>query len=70
MIDVSVALSQGIPFVRVDLYEVNEQVKFSEMTFMPGLNSGFTEEFQLELGNEIVLPEFCDRQGMPGDTNA
>ena len=33
-------LSQGIPHVRVDFYEVNGKVYFGEMTFFPG--SGFT----------------------------
>lgn len=57
MIEVSSRLSEGIPFVRVDLYEVDGDVKFGEMTFMPGLNSGFTEVFQLKLGNLICIPE-------------
>lgn len=49
-------LSQGIPFVRVDLYAVNGTVKFSEMTFLPGMHHGYTESFQEELGQEISLP--------------
>lgn len=57
MIEISSRLSEGIPFVRIDLYEVNKVIKFGEMTFMPGLNAGFTEEFQLELGNLICIPE-------------
>lgn len=50
-------LSQGIPFVRVDLYEVNGLIKFSEMTFMPGMDTGFSEDFQRELGDLIQLPD-------------
>lgn len=56
MIDVAARLSEDIPFVRVDLYEVDGAVRFSEMTFMPGLNSGFTEEFQRAMGRSISLP--------------
>lgn len=57
MIEISSRLSEGIPFVRVDLYEVDGDVKFSEMTLMPGLNSGFTEEFQETLGDFIEMPK-------------
>lgn len=35
MIDVARKLSEGIPFVRIDLYEINEKVYFSEFTFTP-----------------------------------
>lgn len=49
-------LSADFPFVRVDLYVVNGKVKFGEMTFTPGMHSGFTEAFQSLLGENIVLP--------------
>lgn len=52
-------LSKGIPFVRVDFYEVNGQVYFGELTFFPG--NGM-EEFRPEyydelLGGWIALPD-------------
>ena len=52
-------LSAGIPFVRVDFYEVAGQYYFGEMTFYPG---GGMEEFDPErwddeLGSWIELPE-------------
>lgn len=53
MLHVAKTLSSGIPFVRVDLYEVNGAVKFGEMTFMPGMHSGFTEAFQRSMGDMI-----------------
>ena len=56
MLYVAKMLSSGIPFVRVDLYEVNGAVKFGEMTFMPGMHSGFTEAFQQTMGEMIELP--------------
>lgn len=65
MVDVAGRLSEGIPFVRVDLYEVNEEVRFGEMTFMPGMDPGFTEEFQNELGEGIVLPAPLSEQASP-----
>lgn len=57
MLKVAENLSMGIPFVRIDLYEVNGEVRFSEMTFMPGMDPGFTESFQRTMGDLIELPE-------------
>lgn len=41
MIALSEKLSGGIPFVRVDFYEINGQIYFGELTFYPG--AGFEE---------------------------
>ena len=58
MLDIARKLSKGIPFVRVDLYYLNNQVYFSEMTFTPG--SGFgpfkPDEWERKLGDWIILP--------------
>ena len=35
MLEIAKVLSKGMPFVRVDLYEVEEKVLFSELTFFP-----------------------------------
>ncbi len=59
MIEIAKKLSKDIPFVRVDLYEVDDQVYFSELTFYPG--SGFTPfdppEWEKEIGSWIHLEE-------------
>lgn len=59
MIELAEKLSENIPFVRVDFYEVNNKVYFGEMTFYPG--SGFEEFSTLEqdklFGDMIDLPE-------------
>lgn len=51
-------LSKGIPFVRVDFYEINKKLFFGELTFFPG--SGFEEftpdEWDTKIGNLISLP--------------
>ncbi|MBQ4473839.1 MAG: glycosyl transferase [Lachnospiraceae bacterium] len=51
-------LSEGIPFVRVDFYDLDGKVLFGEMTFFPG--GGFEEftpeEWDRTLGDWIVLP--------------
>ena len=58
MVKIAKILSKDIPFVRVDLYYVNNTVLFSEMTFSPG--SGFSpflpEAWEREIGNWIALP--------------
>ena len=35
MIKIAKRLSENIPFVRVDLYEINGKIYFSELTFYP-----------------------------------
>lgn len=59
MIQLAEVLSKGIPFVRVDFYEINEKVYFGELTFFTG--SGFTKfipnEWDSKLGEYIRLPE-------------
>ena len=47
---IACTLAEGINFVRVDLYEVNGKVKFGEMTFMPGWDTGITEKTLLSWG--------------------
>ena len=59
MIKLAEKLSQEIPFVRVDFYEVKGKIYFGELTFFPGC--GF-EEFTPEkcdniLGSWIELPK-------------
>lgn len=57
MVEIARKLSTGTDFLRVDLYEINGEVYFSELTFSPG--SGFTKfknfEHDLEIGNMLVL---------------
>ena len=50
-------LSKGFPFIRVDLYEINDKVYFSELTFFPC--SGFMpiepEKWDYKIGEWINL---------------
>ena len=52
-------LSEGIPHVRVDFFEANGNVYFSELTFFPygGWALFHPEKYDLELGSYIRLPE-------------
>ena len=59
MIELAETLSKGIPFVRVDFYDVAGKIYWGEMTFYPG--DGFEEfepeEWDYKLGQLIKLPE-------------
>lgn len=54
MLLIASTLSQGFPYVRVDLYCINAEPLFGEMTFTPGL-APYTLEFQATLGELIDL---------------
>ncbi len=57
MLEIAQVLSQDIPFVRVDLYNVNGKIYFGEMTFFP--NGGFgtftPKEWNLKLGDMLDI---------------
>ncbi|MBP5398133.1 MAG: hypothetical protein J6Y32_05865 [Bacteroidales bacterium] len=57
MVDIAKRLAEGFRFVRVDLYEINGEVYFSEMTFTP--SSGFVpfmpEEADREIGSLLRI---------------
>lgn len=59
MLKIAEKLSKDIPFVRVDLYEINGKVYFGELTFYP--SSGFEgfkpEKYDRILGDMLELPE-------------
>lgn len=58
MISVAERLAEGIPFARIDLYEVDGHVYFGEITLYPG--SGFEEfkpdEWDAIMGKWLELP--------------
>ena len=58
-------LAKDIPFVRVDLYEVDDKTYFGELTFYPNSGVGvFTpEEWADKLGELIKLPETKQSRG-------
>lgn len=59
MVEIAKILSEGVPFLRVDLYEINGKIYFSEMTFFPC--SGFIKwknsVSDYEIGAMLTLPE-------------
>lgn len=58
MIEISKKLSEGIPFVRIDLFEVNNHVYFSEFTLCPaaGFMPFVPEEYDRIVGEWLDLP--------------
>ncbi len=58
MIDVCNVLAKEFRFVRVDLYEINNKVYFSELTLHPcsGLMSFNDKKYDLELGRMLNVP--------------
>ena len=65
MIEYSHILSKGIPFVRMDWYEINGKPILSEMTFTPGggFQHLYSNEYQLELGDQLSLPSISRNKG-------
>lgn len=59
MIAFAEQLASGIPFVRVDFYDVNDIVLFGEMTFFPmaGMGKFEPEEWDCRIGEMLKLPE-------------
>ena len=58
MLSIAKQLSKDFPFLRVDLYEINEQIFFSELTLSP--SNGFMpfvpQEKDFEVGQLLSLP--------------
>ena len=58
MINIATVLSNGVPFVRIDLFEVDDRVFFSEFTLCPaaGFMPFVPEEYDLIVGDWLSLP--------------
>ena len=58
MLAAAAKLSEGLPEVRVDFYEVQGKLYFGEMTFasLMGRMDFYTPEFLQELGDQVKLP--------------
>lgn len=59
MLFLSRKLSKNLPFIRIDFYEVNGFVYFSEFTFYSdgGMENFYPEEWDKILGDKIILPK-------------
>ncbi|HFJ9299289.1 TPA: ATP-grasp fold amidoligase family protein [Bacillus paranthracis] len=66
MLKVANLLSEGFPFVRVDLYWVNGKVYFGELTFYPwtGYVQFNPDKFDFELGERFILPKVKHEVGL------
>lgn len=59
MLEVSAKLSQGIPEVRVDLYNIDGKIYFGELTFFhwSGMTPFEPREWDYKFGEMMVLPQ-------------
>ena len=57
MVDLAETLSEGIPFLRVDFYDVNGHIYFGEMTFFPaeGFGRFISFDADIKMGSWIHL---------------
>lgn len=57
MVELAEKLSAGIPFLRVDLYNLNDQIYFGELTFFPasGLSKWTDDKWDQEIGEMIDI---------------
>ena len=63
MVEVAETLSKGIPFLRVDLYSVNNRIYFGELTFYP--SSGiepFVGDGDVIMGNLLNICEIKEKK--------
>lgn len=58
MFDIAAKLSEGLPYARIDLYNVEGKIYFGEITFFPdsGFDSNRLPEADLYFGEKIKLP--------------
>ena len=58
MIEIAEKLSEGLPELRVDLYEITGKVYFGELTFysQSGFDTDITHEADCILGSKLILP--------------
>ena len=59
MFAIAAKLSKGMPFVRVDLYQSNDQIYFGELTFFPdsGFDANLLKETDVYFGELLRLPD-------------
>lgn len=59
MFSIAEKLSKGIPYVRVDLYCIDDLIYFGEMTFFPdsGFDTNLLPESDAYWGEMLILPE-------------
>ncbi len=59
MLDLASKLSAGIPFLRVDLYNIKGQIFFGELTFYPASGFGpfIPDEYDKIIGDMLYLPK-------------
>jgi hypothetical protein len=59
MVGLARILAHNIPFLRVDLYNINGRIYFGELTFSPAAGLGIfePESYDMEIGKLLSLPQ-------------
>lgn len=59
MFEIAGKLSEGLPYARIDLYNLNGKIYFGEITFFPqsGLDNNLLPSTDIMLGERLTLPE-------------
>lgn len=62
MFDIAAKLSEGLPYARIDLYNVEGEIYFGEITLFPdsGFDSNRLPEADLYFGEKIILPAITE----------
>jgi hypothetical protein len=55
MKELAMKISSGIPFVRVDFYDIKGKVYFGEMTFFPGNGMYYQDDWDYKMGDLLDL---------------
>ena len=61
MVEIAAALSRGIPFVRIDLYNENGKIYFGEYTFTSSALQATVQPFEwgVEMVKDLNFDKFC-----------
>ena len=64
MLDIAKKLSEGLPEIRVDLYNIENRIYFGELTFFSeaGFDTTITTEADYEMGSRFILPKNKEEQ--------
>ena len=62
MFDIAAKLSEGLPYARIDIYNVEGEIYFGEITLFPdsGFDSNRLPEADLYFGEKIILPAITE----------
>ena len=72
MLKIASKISQGFPFIRVDLYNINGKIYFGELTFAPaaGLSGSYSDEGDEHLGSLLEIKNIYNKRNKGSLSNS